>query len=109
MDVDAAIQSQIRNIEATYGKPLDYWFTVIDTSDLTKHNQVVAMLKADHGLAHGAAYRVSLLAPATPQRGRSLRGGPGRRSLRGCQSQAPAAARGPPRSDLRTRPPRHRP
>jgi hypothetical protein len=62
MDVDAALQSQIRNIEATYGKTLDYWFAVIDASGLTKHNQVVAMLKADHGLAHGAAHRVSLLA-----------------------------------------------
>jgi hypothetical protein len=62
MDVDAALQSQIRNIEATYGKPLGHWFTVIDASGLTKHNQVVAMLKADHGLAHGAAHRVSLLA-----------------------------------------------
>jgi len=61
MDVDAALQSQIRNIEATYGKPLDYWFAVIDESGLTKHNEVVAMLKADHGLAHGAAHRVSLL------------------------------------------------
>jgi hypothetical protein len=62
MDVDAAVQSQIRNIEATYGKPLDHWFAVIDASGLAKHNQVVAMLKADHGLAHGAAHRVSLLA-----------------------------------------------
>jgi Domain of unknown function (DUF5655)/Domain of unknown function (DUF4287) len=62
MDVDAALQSQIRNIEATYGKPLDHWFAVIDASGLTKHNQVVAMLKADHGFAHGAAHRVSLLA-----------------------------------------------
>ena len=62
MDVDAALQSQIRNIEATYGKPVDHWFAVIDTSGLTKHNQVVAMLKADHGLAHGAAHRLSLLA-----------------------------------------------
>jgi hypothetical protein len=62
MDVDAALRSQIRNIEATYGKPLDQWFAVIDASGLTKHNQVVAMLKADHGLAHGAAHRVSLLA-----------------------------------------------
>jgi hypothetical protein len=62
MDVDAALQSQIRNIETTYGKPLDHWFTVIDASGLAKHNQVVAMLKADHGLAHGAAHRVSLLA-----------------------------------------------
>ncbi len=62
MDVDAALQSQIRNIEATYGKPLDHWFAVIDASGVTKHNQVVAMLKADHGLTHGAAHRVSLLA-----------------------------------------------
>src|SRR5690348_17381193 len=62
MDVDAALQSQIRNIETTYGKPLDHWFAVIDASGLTKHNEVVAMLKADHGLAHGAAHRVSLLA-----------------------------------------------
>jgi hypothetical protein len=62
MDVDAALQTQIRNIETTYGKPLDHWFAVIDASGLTKHNQVVAMLKTDHGLAHGAAHRVSLLA-----------------------------------------------
>jgi hypothetical protein len=62
MDVDAALQSQIRNIEVTYGQPLDHWFAVIDDSGLTKHNQVVAMLKADHGLAHGAAHRLSLLA-----------------------------------------------
>ncbi len=62
MDVDAALRSQIRNIEATYGKPLDHWFAVIDASGLTKHNQVVAMLKADHELAHGAAHRLSLLA-----------------------------------------------
>jgi hypothetical protein len=62
MDVDAALQSQIRNIEATYGQPLDHWFRVIDASGLAKHTEIVAMLKADHGLAHGAAHRVSLLA-----------------------------------------------
>ena len=62
MDVDAALQSQIRNIETTYGKSLDHWCAVIDASGLTKHNEVVAMLKSDHGLAHGAAHRLSLLA-----------------------------------------------
>jgi hypothetical protein len=69
MDIDAALQSQIRNIEATYGKPLDPWFAVIDASGLTKHNQVVAMLKSEHGLAHGAAHRVSLLARQRPDAG----------------------------------------
>jgi hypothetical protein len=62
MDVDAALQAQIRNIEATYGKSLDHWFAVIDASGLTKHTEIVTMLKAEHGLAHGAAHRVSLLA-----------------------------------------------
>jgi Domain of unknown function (DUF4287) len=60
MDAGAAPQSQIRNIKATYGKPPGHWFTVIDASGLTRHNQVVAMLKADHGPAHGAAHRVWL-------------------------------------------------
>lgn len=61
-DVDAALRTQLRNIEATYGHPVQHWFDVIDSSGLTKHNQVVAMLKGDHGLAHGAAHRLSLLA-----------------------------------------------
>jgi hypothetical protein len=61
-DVDAALQSQVRNIEATYGKNMPEWFTVIDHSGLTKHNEVVAMLKSEHGLAHAAAHRISLLA-----------------------------------------------
>ncbi|MBO0832102.1 MAG: DUF4287 domain-containing protein [Actinobacteria bacterium] len=61
-DVDAALQSQIRNIETTYRKPVSHWFAVIDESGLTKHNEVVSMLKTKHGLAHGAAHRLSLLA-----------------------------------------------
>jgi hypothetical protein len=58
--VDDGIATQIRNIEAEYGKPMPAWFAVITASGLTKHNEVVAMLKTEHGLAHGAAHRVSL-------------------------------------------------
>jgi hypothetical protein len=65
--VDEALQSQIRNIETTYGRPMDAWFAVIAASGLTKHTEVVAMLKTDHGMTHGAAHRVSLLARQTPQ------------------------------------------
>jgi hypothetical protein len=65
------ISAQIRNIEARYGRPMSSWFEVIAASGLTKHNEVVAMLKAEHGLPHGAAHRISLLsreqaAPAPP-------------------------------------------
>ena len=59
--VEDGIAAQIRNIEARYGRPLPEWFGVIAASGLTKHAEVVAMLKADFGMAHGAAHRVSLL------------------------------------------------
>lgn len=80
MDVDAALQSQIRNIETAYGKSLDHWFAIIDASGLTKHNEVVAMLKSDHGLAHGAAHTPLAARPATQPRRRSRIVGPGRHS-----------------------------
>jgi hypothetical protein len=62
VDVSVALRSQIRKIETTYGARISHWFAVIDDSGLTKHNEVVAMLKSEHGMAHGAAHRVSLLA-----------------------------------------------
>ena len=59
--VEDGIAAQVRNIEARYGRPLPEWFGIIAASGLTKHTEVVAMLKADYGMAHGAAHRVSLL------------------------------------------------
>ena len=60
-NVEDGIAAQIRNIEARYGRPLQEWFGIIAASGLTKHTEVVAMLKAEHGMAHGAAHRISLL------------------------------------------------
>jgi len=60
--VEQGIQAQIRNIEATYGKPMSDWAAIISASGLTKHTDVVAMLKKDYGMTHGAAHRVSLVA-----------------------------------------------
>jgi hypothetical protein len=56
-----ALKSQIRNIEATYGRTMDDWAAVIKKSGLTKHPDVVAMLKRDYGVTHGAAHRISLV------------------------------------------------
>jgi hypothetical protein len=70
--VEEGIQAQIRNIEATYGKPISQWLEIIAASGLTKHNDVVAMLKADYRMTHGAAHRISLVSrqasapPAAP-------------------------------------------
>jgi Domain of unknown function (DUF5655)/Domain of unknown function (DUF4287) len=59
---DAGIESQLRNIEATYGRSRQEWYDIIRKSGKTKHNEVLAMLKGDYGLAHGAAHRLSLTA-----------------------------------------------
>src|SRR5690349_2522112 len=59
--VDEGIQAQIRNIEASYGRTMPEWFAIIAASGRTKHTDVVAMLKSEYGMTHGAAHRVSLL------------------------------------------------
>ncbi|HEV2257678.1 MAG TPA: DUF5655 domain-containing protein [Streptosporangiaceae bacterium] len=64
--VEEGLQAQIRNIEATYGKPMADWLAIIAASGLTKHTEVVAMLKSEYGMTHGAAHRVSLVSRQAP-------------------------------------------
>ena len=64
--VEEGLQAQIRNIEAAYGKPMADWLAIIAASGLTKHTEVVAMLKSEYGMTHGAAHRVSLVARQAP-------------------------------------------
>jgi Domain of unknown function (DUF4287)/Domain of unknown function (DUF5655) len=59
---EEGIQSQIRNIEERYGRPIVDWIELIRASGLTKYTEVVAFLKSEHGMNHGAAHRVSLTA-----------------------------------------------
>jgi hypothetical protein len=47
--------SYFPSIEKTYGQPIDHWKDIIRSSDLTKHMELVAMLKNEHGLGHGHA------------------------------------------------------
>jgi predicted transport protein len=60
-DPEAALATQLANIEKTYGHPLPYWYDAIANSQLTKHSDVVAMLERDHGLPHSAAHRLSIV------------------------------------------------
>ena len=57
---EKGIATQIRNIEARYGKTMAQWSAIVAASGLTKHQDVVALLKTEHGLPHGAAHRISL-------------------------------------------------
>src|SRR5260370_14256468 len=58
--VDEGLETQIRNIEQQYGKPLSEWIALIKESGLTKHTDMVAMLKSQYGMSHVAAHRVAL-------------------------------------------------
>ena len=58
------IAAQIHNIERIYGKPIAAWISLVQASGLSRHPEIVAMLKTEHGMTHGAAHRVALLARA---------------------------------------------
>jgi hypothetical protein len=60
--VDEALQSQIRNIESTYGRPIAEWIDLIRASGHGRHGEIVTWLKTEQGMTHGAANRVALVA-----------------------------------------------
>lgn len=55
MDVDKAIETQIKNLQARTGKSLDELFSLIKQSGLKKHGEIRDMLKSSLGMGHGDA------------------------------------------------------
>ncbi|MFI5964515.1 DUF4287 domain-containing protein [Streptomyces asoensis] len=47
--------SYFPSIEKKYGRPIAEWQTLIRASPLTRHRELVAWLKTEHGLGHGHA------------------------------------------------------
>lgn len=47
--------SYFPSIEKKHGKPISEWQSLIRSSDLTKHMDLVNWLKTEHGLGHGHA------------------------------------------------------
>ena len=69
-DLDEAVRNQIRNIEASTGRSMDEWVALVGSSGRSKHGEIVAWLKSEHGLTHGNANRIALTAlrgPAAPE------------------------------------------
>ncbi len=60
--VDEALQSQLRNIETRTGRSIDAWVELIRASGRRRHGEIVPWLKAEHGLTHGSAHRLALVA-----------------------------------------------
>lgn len=55
MDVDKAIETQIKNLQTRTGKSLDELFGLIRQSGLKKHGEIRDMLKSSLGMGHGDA------------------------------------------------------
>jgi hypothetical protein len=53
--VEQAKQTQLQNIQTRTGKSLDELFALIRATGLTRHGQILQMLKRDLGVGHGDA------------------------------------------------------
>ena len=53
-------------IEVKYGKPVSHWIELVQASPLTKHMDLGAVLKEEHGLGHGYANALVAHALARP-------------------------------------------
>jgi hypothetical protein len=49
------LESMVQNLKEKTGKTLDEWTKITKSSKLAKHGEMVAMLKAEHGIGHGYA------------------------------------------------------
>jgi hypothetical protein len=47
--------SYFPSIEKKYGRPISDWQTIIRSSPLTKHMELVNWLKSEYGMGHGHA------------------------------------------------------
>lgn len=54
-DPEAATANQLRNIEESTGRTVAKWSAVNSDAGITRHSEIVAYLKATHGLTHGNA------------------------------------------------------
>ena len=57
--IEDATASMIANMLEKTGKTLEAWLKIVAKTKLAKHGEIVAMLKADHGLGHGFANLVA--------------------------------------------------
>ena len=69
-DLDEAVRTQIRNIEANTGRSMDDWVALVRSSGRARHGEIMTWLKGEHGLTHGNANLIALTAlrgPAAPE------------------------------------------
>jgi hypothetical protein len=50
--------SYFPSIERKYGRPVEEWQALVGATGITKHMEMVAWLKDEHGMGHGHANAV---------------------------------------------------
>ena len=60
--LDDATRTQIRNIEQGTGRSMTAWVAMVRATGFTKHGEILAWLKSEHGFTHGNANLVTLTA-----------------------------------------------
>jgi len=58
MSTDSKLKGPVSyfpSIEKAYGKPVEHWFTLLDSMRDAKHMEQVALLKTGYGIGHGHA------------------------------------------------------
>lgn len=53
------LDTMIKNLQENTGKSLEDWIGIVQKSGLTKHGEVLAFLKTEHGFTHGYANLVA--------------------------------------------------
>lgn len=59
--IDPQVQTMIDNMPANTGKSLAEWYDAIAAAKLTKHGDIMKLLKGEHGVSHGYANTISIL------------------------------------------------
>lgn len=75
-DVQKALATQIKNIEVRTGRTIDQLKSLAQNSGLSKHSEIVNMLKRDLGIGHGDANTIAHLAKASTQADNSVAADP---------------------------------
>ena len=57
------------SLEATTGRSVEDWLATVDGLGLQRHGEILAALKRDHGLSHGYANMLALIATGYGQAG----------------------------------------
>jgi uncharacterized protein DUF5655/uncharacterized protein DUF4287 len=57
--IDDAVATMIANLKEKTGKSLDEWLKIAASTGKSKHGEILAILKGEHGLTHGYANLVA--------------------------------------------------